>query len=204
MHSISRLYSQIRVPPPRSWVITFVLYTLIGGWWGPATPHHGDLVTTSVSGSDTWVPPLSGATQSDIVQPFIAPQQPWSAAHRGVDLLADNTSEVIAPAPGEVTFVGTVVDRPVVTIRHSDGLLSSFEPVESDLQVGQTVSQGHSIGNISADKNHCDSACLHWGVRKPDAWLVGSTVRDLYLDPAFLLGWTEPSVLWPIHSDPAP
>lgn len=179
-----------------------MLHTLMWGWI-PAEHSPEDSLMLEVSSHDTWVPPLSDAVASDVINPFVAPEQPWSAAHRGVDLLTDET-QVVAPAPGEVTFIGRVVDRHVVTIRHSNGLLSSFEPVESDLTVGQTVAQGDPLGDITKEHNHCGEGCLHWGVRKPDAWHIGSTVRDLYLDPAFLLGWTEPSVLWPIHSEPVP
>lgn len=203
MQGISQIASPIPLPPPRYWLVIFLMHTLLWGVWWSSEDNAQGLAAENASRSDSWLPPLSGATEAHVDRPFVAPEMPWSAAHRGVDLLTGSV-EVLAPAPGEVTFVGTVVDRPVVTIRHPDGLLSSFEPVESDLQVGQTVSQGQTIGNISAEHHHCASTCLHWGVRKPDAWHIGSAVRDLYIDPAFLLGWTEPSVLWPIHSDPAP
>src|SRR5690625_6791372 len=83
---------------------------------------------------------------------------PWSAAHRGIDIRA-TANQVVAPHPGEVTFIGVVVDRPVVTIRHPNGLLSSFEPVESDLAVGDAVSRGATIGHISADAQHCEVGC---------------------------------------------
>ena len=199
MHSPTQFAASVPLPPPRAWFVVVILLAL-----GLPSNHNAHVpISMTVSSSDTWRPPLPDATETDVVRPFVAPERPWSAAHRGVDLRTGST-EVVAPAPGEVTFIGTVVDRPVVTIRHSDGLFSSFEPVTSDLQVGQIVSQGDPIGDISAENNHCGSACLHWGVRKPDAWQIGSTVRDLYLDPAFLLGWTEPSVLWPLHSEPAP
>ena len=151
--------------------------------------------------SDIWAPPVADADQSDVLAAFIPPDMPWSAAHRGIDLAAPST-EVLAPGSGEVTFVGVVVDRQVISIRHNNGLISSLEPVESTLNVGDVVSQGQVIGKLSAGSSHCDTQCVHWGVRKPDAWHIGSTQRDLYIDPAFLLGWNEPSVLWPVHSDP--
>src|SRR5699024_5993236 len=72
----------------------------------------------------------------------------------------------------------------------------------SELEVGDKVAAGQTIGSISDDASHCDAQCVHWGVRMPDAWKIGSTLRDLYIDPAFLLGWSEPSILWPVHSDP--
>lgn len=127
---------------------------------------------------------------------------PWSSAHRGIDIRSED-QQIVAPASGEIMFVGFVVDRPVLTIKHANGLLSSFEPVESELAVGTHVSQGEVIGSLADDVQHCQQPCVHWGVRQPDGWQVGTTRRDLYLDPGFLLGWTEPSVLWPVYSDPA-
>jgi murein DD-endopeptidase MepM/ murein hydrolase activator NlpD len=187
--------------PRRPWTFAVAMHAIAMVLLGPVNASGADPVSASTQ--ESWVPPLAGATQAEIVRPFIAPQAPWSAAHRGVDIQA-TSDQVVAPAEGEVTFVGTVVDRPVLTIRHSNGLLSSFEPVESDLELGDRVEQGDVVGTLSPEADHCPVACVHWGVRKPDAWAIGSTVRDLYLDPGFLLGWTEPSVLWPIHSDPEP
>lgn len=148
-----------------------------------------------------WAPPVADATEADVLKAFLPPEMPWSAAHRGIDIRAQQ-SDVVAPAGGEIHFVGDVVDRPVLSIRHDNGLISSFEPVESELEVGDAVTQGQIIGSISDEAGHCDTQCVHWGVRKPDAWHIGSTVRDLYIDPAFLLGWSDPSILWPVHSDP--
>jgi len=191
----------LRSSPPllRASLVGLVLHVVFCA--GYFAPHASVPLTSSVS-SASWVPPIPEASEADVLQPFIPPEMPWSAAHRGIDIRA-TANQVVAPHAGEVTFVGVVVDRPVVTIRHPNGLLSSFEPVESDLAVGDAVSRGATIGHISADAQHCEVGCVHWGVRKPDAWHIGSTVRDLYIDPAFLLGWTEPSILWPVHSDPA-
>lgn len=158
---------------------------------GPdATPHAG-----------MWVPPIEAAHETDVLTPFVPPDMPWSSAHRGIDV-ATSSTKVFAPAGGEVTFVGVVVDRPVISIRHNNGFVSSLEPVTSDLAIGDSVSQGQNVGELADESPHCATQCVHWGVRKPDAWQVGSTTRDLYIDPAFLLGWTEPSVLWPVHSAP--
>lgn len=175
-------------------LIAFVMNTASGA-------HGVGNVGVRSTPTDSWTPPIPDATQADVLNPFIPPAMPWSSAHRGIDIQATG-GHVASPADGEVVFVGTVVDRPVLTVRHSNGLLSSFEPVESDLQVGNTVTQGEVIGTISSEISHCEVSCVHWGVRQPDAWHIGSTTRDLYIDPAFLLGWSEPSVLWPLHSDP--
>lgn len=160
----------------------------------PATPET-NLV------SDRWTSPIVGATPSSVLREFSAPSSPWGSGHRGIDLAA--SSEVVAPESGTVRFVGTVVDRPVLTLEHPNGLLSSFEPVSTELQVGDSVQRGQILGTISTEE-HCSVNCIHWGVRIPDGWTIGSTVRDRYLDPGLLLGWSGPSVLWPLQGRPTP
>lgn len=201
------LHTPITAGPPNprlpSSLLLLLLHALVVALFFNPQPMHSPTAAQAVSTSESvqWVPPVPEASESDVLEPFVPPELPWSAAHRGIDIGAPQT-EIVAPAAGEITFEGVVVDRPVLTIRHPNGLLSSLEPVETDLEVGDTVSQGDVVANLSAEIAHCDNQCVHWGVRKPDAWQIGSTARDLYIDPAFLLGWTEPSVLWPLESDP--
>ncbi|WP_341954290.1 M23 family metallopeptidase [Salinibacterium sp. TMP30] len=111
--------------------------------------------------SNAWEWPV--ANPHPIVRPYIAPETPYSAGHRGVDIDVGATAELRAPADGIVHFVGTVVDRPVLSIRHPDGLISSYEPVTSTLARGDVVTQGQPIGKVQA--GHCERACLHFGVR---------------------------------------
>lgn len=195
------------IPPPDpklppSFVVLMVQTLVVLLFFNPAPTANATAVRSDNEiPSEVWTPPVEGATPSDVVKAFVPPQMPWSAAHRGVDIRAPGT-DIVAPSTGEISFIGVVVDRPVLSIRHSNGLISSFEPVDTELEIGDSVSQGQVIGTLSEDATHCDSQCVHWGVRKPDAWQIGSSVRDLYIDPAFLLGWSEPSILWPVHSDP--
>lgn len=94
------------------------------------------------------------------------PQRPWLAGHRGLDLAADVGEPVTAPASGVVTYVGFVVDRPVVSIRHDQGLVSSFEPVDSTAVVGDIVARGQAIGTVAKTPLHCGwRQCVHWGLR---------------------------------------
>lgn len=204
MTKFAEIASLPPTPPPRTSVfILFVHAMLFALFWNPVPQAHAvEVGVIPPNDMTSWRPPVASAGSEDLLRPFVAPEMPWSAAHRGIDIRA-STAEVIAPAAGEVTFVGRVVDREVVTIRHANGLLSSFEPVESDLEIGAVVAAGDPVGTITAESSHCEVQCVHWGVRVPDGWQIGSSVRDLYIDPGFLLGWTEPSILWPVHSDPA-
>ena len=123
-------------------------------------------------------------TPRAIVRPFVAPATPYSAGHRGIDILAPDGT-VFAPAAGVVHFAGFVVDRPVLSIRHAGGFLSSFEPVSTTLVAGGVVSRGDPIGTV--EPGHCSSRCVHFGVR----------LHGDYLSPLNFLGGIPHSVLLP-------
>ena len=126
-----------------------------------------------------------------IVRPYIAPETPYSAGHRGVDLAAPGGT-VRAPADGVVHFSGTVVDRPVLSIAHPGGVLSSYEPVESVLVAGDRVVRGQPLGVVVP--GHCPALCLHFGVR----------VHGNYVSPLNWIGGREPAVLLPTRASARP
>ncbi|GAB3563285.1 M23 family metallopeptidase [Arthrobacter alkaliphilus] len=135
-----------------------------------------------------WAWPLSPTPA--VLRGFDPPAKPWLSGHRGVDLraAADGVA-VAAPAGGTVSFVGVVVDRPVITIDHGGGLLSSFEPVDSELSKGAPVSKGQDIGAVRA--GHCPGPpCLHWGVRRGEDY-VNPLAFVTDLRPSVLLPWTS-------------
>ncbi len=82
-------------------------------------------------------------------------------------------------------FAGFVVDRPVLSIRHGDGVISSYEPVVAVVAAGETVSRGQLVGTVLP--GHCSELCLHLGVR----------VHGQYVSPLNWLGGIPPSVLLP-------
>jgi murein DD-endopeptidase MepM/ murein hydrolase activator NlpD len=124
-----------------------------------------------------------------ITRPFIAPATPYSAGHRGIDLLAAAGATVYAPADGVVHFAGVIVDRPVISLEHPGGLISSFEPVASTLVAGTIVHRGDAIGRIlgAPQSGHCGASCLHFGVR----------LHGQYVSPLNYLGGIPRSVLLP-------
>jgi murein DD-endopeptidase MepM/ murein hydrolase activator NlpD len=137
-----------------------------------------------------WLPPVEG----EVAEEFAAPPTPWAAGHRGVDLAASAGGEIRSPADGVVSFSGVVVDREVLSINHGAGYVSSFEPVTTELTVGDTVSQGQPIAHLDTyedGSHHCDSPCLHWGVRH----------HGDYINPLLLTGELEPSILLPLNRD---
>jgi murein DD-endopeptidase MepM/ murein hydrolase activator NlpD len=131
------------------------------------------------AGSWSW--PLSGART--IERGYIAPHVFYGPGHRGIDLVTQQGQDVLSPADGVVHFVGTVVDRNLISLE-LDGMLATFEPVDSSLIEGQRVSRGQIIGVVGVS-THC--TCLHMGARKG---------RD-YLSPLAMLASIAPAVLLP-------
>lgn len=134
--------------------------------------------------------PLAGTPR--VVRRFDPPPRPWLPGHRGVDLAATPGVEVRSAGAGVVLFAGTVAGRPVVTVGHTDGLRTTYEPVRSGPAAGARVAAGTPIGLLIAGHSGCAAAaCLHWGLRRGEE----------YLDPLALLG-LGPVRLLPLNPPP--
>lgn len=148
--------------------------------------------TAAEAAPGRWLWPVEGPRR--IVGAYVAPATPYAVGHRGIDLAAPADGVVRAPADGIVHYVGVVVDRAVVSIRHADGVISSMEPVDSALAAGEAVRRGQTIGTVAAmdarsawSGTHCRSPCIHLGVR----------VHGEYVSPLNYLGGIPRSVLLP-------
>jgi hypothetical protein len=65
-----------------------------------------------------------------------------------------------------------------VSIRHPDGLRTTYEPVEPTVVAGVAVAPGQVLGALGPER-HCGRlSCLHWGAIRGAA----------YTDPLALLG----------------
>jgi murein DD-endopeptidase MepM/ murein hydrolase activator NlpD len=107
------------------------------------------------------------------IEPFEAlrlaslPAQNWLPGHRGIDLATSVGRTVRSAAAGEVTYAGVVVNRPVVSVHHAGGFMSSLEPVDATVRVGDFVDAGEPLGTVSTAAGHCAPAtCVHWGLRR--------------------------------------
>jgi hypothetical protein len=138
--------------------------------------------------------PLAGAVS--VVRGFDAPEQPWSAAHRGADLRSTEGATVRAAVHGTVTFAGIVAGRGVVVVDHGDGTRTTYEPVLASVRAGQPVAAGAELGTLAGAASHClPATCLHWGWRR----------GEVYLDPVLLVGRGGPVRLLPVWAvSPAP
>lgn len=128
------------------------LVAIVMMWWGVVglfDPPPG-----------VWLWPVSGAHL--VVRDFDAPDSPWGAGHRGVDIRA-TAATLRAPVSGRVHFTGDVAGRGVVTIRTGEGWLVSMEPVIIDPDVGTRVNAGEVIGEVAS--GHCPRRCVHLGLR---------------------------------------
>ena len=119
------------------------------------------------------VAPLLG----DVVRSFDPPDQPWLSGHRGVDIEGQSGAVIVAAMDGVVRFAGLVVDRPVISLSHGD-LVTTYEPVQALVSVGDWVTAGQPIGYLITGHSCPSETCLHWGLRRSED----------YLDPLSLLG----------------
>jgi murein DD-endopeptidase MepM/ murein hydrolase activator NlpD len=144
-----------------------------------ADPEHPAPDTDAQSAVWDW--PVGGV----VSRAYQQPADPYSAGHRGIDILADATL-VRSPAGGTVLFAGTVVDRPLLTIDHGDGIVSTLEPVTAAVSTGQIVARGDPVGEL-ATGGHARAGELHLGARRD----------GVYVNPLLLLGDVPRAVLLP-------
>lgn len=125
--------------------------------------------------SGPWHSPVGSL---DLLTGFDPPPLPWMPGHRGVDLGAGGP-EVTAAGPGTVVFAGDLAGRGVVSVAHTGGLRTTYEPVDPLVAAGETVTAGQVIGNLQSGHASCPAAaCLHFGLKR----------GPLYLDPMLLFG----------------
>jgi len=142
--------------------------------------------TTARRAAAVWRWPLP--PPHPVLRPFAAPATAFGAGHRGIDVGAASESLVLAPDDGVVFFSGVVVDRPVLSITHDGGLVSSYEPVSSPLSAGTVVGRGSVVGTLLP--GHCAESCLHFGVR----------LHGEYVSPLNYLGGVPRAVLLPTRA----
>lgn len=133
--------------------------------------------------------PLASLTPADTVNHYLAPMSEYGPGHRGIDLPVMIGEQVLSPAVGEISFVGKVGYRRVISVAFGNSLSASLEPVCSDLLEGTPVLIGDEIGVVcEADPEyvwHCAETCLHFGTRSEAG----------YFSPLALIGGLSPSRL---------
>ena len=103
---------------------------------------------------------------------FDPPRSAYGPGHRGVDLRASVGQEVLAAGPGRVSYAGLLAGRGVVTVTHTGGLRTTYEPVVPSVRVGTTVARGAVLGTLSTGHASCRrGSCLHWGLLRGQVYL---------------------------------
>ena len=120
-----------------------------------------------------------------VTREYYAPTPNWLPGHRGVDLEFAEGGEVYAASDGVVIYAGLLVDRNLVSIEHSGGIRTSYEPVDPVVRRGEHVRAGQLIGYAEAghtDKHFWESTvAVHFGARR----------AGKYIDPLSLLRHRE-------------
>ncbi|MEU6046249.1 murein hydrolase activator EnvC family protein [Streptomyces griseus] len=149
-------------------------------------------------GGRSW--PLAG--RPAVLRGWEPPAGPYGPGHRGVDLGAGPGARVLAAAGGRVSFAGRVAGRGVLAVEvagsGSPPLRTTYEPVRALVEEGARVRAGQPVGVLEEGPFHCAEGCLHWGLRRGDAYLDPLSL----LPPALLR--TGPSRLLPVFGVPEP
>jgi murein DD-endopeptidase MepM/ murein hydrolase activator NlpD len=175
----------IAMPPRRIGAAVLVVATIVLCGPAPSAARTTSVDIAAVADSPAWVWPVPPPQQ--VQRPFEAPPTPYAAGHRGIDVTASKGGAVVAVANGVVSFAGVVVDRPVLSVRHAGGLVSSIEPVAATVDSGDVVLAGDPVG-VVASGGHCTGRCVHFGVR----------LHGEYVNPIALLAALERAVLLPL------
>ncbi|WP_327144811.1 MULTISPECIES: M23 family metallopeptidase [unclassified Nocardia] len=146
-----------------------LIVSIVLGWLVLLTPQclAAPGAAAPISGFDWPLRPRPA-----VVRAFDKPERDWLPGHRGVDLGGSPGQQVLAAGDGTVAFAGIVAGKPVLSIDHTGGLRTTYEPVKSSLPLGRRVIRGMPIGELQSGHDRCPvSACLHWGLRRGHDYL---------------------------------
>jgi murein DD-endopeptidase MepM/ murein hydrolase activator NlpD len=191
----------------RTWLTLLLALTVaaLGAVLPSATARDGDFGGAAPPPpADISVPAVGRAwpvgSRPPVIRGWEPPATAYGRGHRGVDLTAAPGSPVRAVAPGRVSFAGRVAGRGVVSVElNGTGdppLRTTYEPVRATVKKGAEVAAGEVVGVLEPLGPHCPTSCLHWGLRRADAYL-----DPLSLLPPWLLS-RGPSRLLPVIGVP--
>lgn len=157
---------------------------------GETTPSREAVLSFPAGTSEAWQLPFTGPHR--LVRAYLQPTSDYSAGHRGVDYEISKDEQLYAPADGVISVARWIVDRPVLSIRHGQTLVTEIEPACASVRVGQMVAAGEKVATACepdpAYQRHCpDALCLHFSLRS----------EGKYLSPLALIGGLNPSRLLP-------
>jgi len=158
--------SSLSVPTSRRAVLlalgTALLVTLL---------HPAAARAVGGAGPPTYTEPVD----APVIDPFRPPSSPYGPGNRGIEYATEAGTVVRAAGAGQVTFSGAVAGGLHVTVRHPDGIRTSYSFLAEILVVrGAAVRRGQGVG-IAGSRLH-----------------VGARRGETYIDPASLWGPAGP------------
>jgi hypothetical protein len=131
----------------------------------------------------TYRPPVA----APVIDPFRPPANPYGPGNRGIEYDTEPGDAVVAAADGTVVFAGAVGGTLHVTVRHADGVRTSYSFLDAiETAAGQRVDQGDRVGRAGET--------FHFGAR----------IGDAYVDPADLLAGSPTDLALVPHDTPFP
>lgn len=128
-----------------------------------------------------YLPPVDAPVED----PFRPPATPFGAGNRGLEYGTAAGTAVSVAADGVVTFAGMVAGALHVTVRHPDGVRTTYSFLARvDVVVGQRVSQGDVVGTTTGR--------LHLGARRGDGYFDPSSLFDGGAPVVRLVPFDEP------------
>jgi hypothetical protein len=144
-----------------------------------------------------WAWPVDGP----VLRPFILGDDPYAGGqHRGIDVGASASAPVRAPAPGTISFAGSVPGGgKTLTIRTADGYAVTLLHLGSyDVSRGDAVGEGDRLGSVASSGAPAEpQPYVYLGVRKADD-------PQGYVDPLGLLPEVAPAEAPVPPPEPAP
>ena len=108
--------------------------------------------TAQLDSAPEMIMPVAGQVTSRFTRSRLHPLLQIFRPHKGVDLSAPAGSEIVAPAPGTVSFVGWKLgDGLTIELSHNGGITTLYGHCRSaQVRVGQKVHVGEAIGTVGA------------------------------------------------------
>jgi murein DD-endopeptidase MepM/ murein hydrolase activator NlpD len=145
------------------------------------TPGPAHAPAAAPATAAPWVWPTGSRV---VARPWEPPEDDYAAGHRGIDVAAALGTTAVTVDDGVVAFAGAVGGRPVVTIDHGGGLVSTLDSVQPSVARGDAVEQGDAVGLVAVGHCPADDPCLHLGAR----------LDGQYVDPTPYLS----AAAWPV------
>lgn len=155
--------------PPLAVVASLALLLLCGAGSAPSPAAAQQPPGPTPGARVLYSPPVD----APVAEPFRAPSTPYGPGNRGIDYAVVPGTRVHAAAAGTVVFAGQVAGELYVTLRHADGIRTSYSYLARlAVTAGERVARGQPLGVTSG------------------RFQVGARSGDTYIDPASL--WEGP------------